>query len=66
MSVAMALNQEEAGYIPLLDVGKAIAVMKGRVFAPLYLQFPKFDIRKGSVTDDVLRAGFTTNSDKAR
>lgn len=47
----MGLDKEESEYLKLLDVGQAIVSMKGRVFEPLLVGFPKVDIRKGLIQD---------------
>lgn len=57
MSNCMALNEEEAGCVNLLEVGHAVMSLKGRVTDPLYVRFPRIDIRKGIVTDDDLKSG---------
>jgi len=46
ISRCMGLNSEEQGYINLLDVGEAIVALKGRVKQPLYVGFPKVEIKK--------------------
>jgi DNA helicase HerA-like ATPase len=52
MSSCMGLTKEEAEYINLLDVGQAIVGLKGRVFVPLHVVFPKVGIEKGRIKDD--------------
>lgn len=54
ISECMSLNQEEAGCIPLLEVGHGIAVLRGRAFVPLHLRLPKVNIQKGAIQDEVL------------
>jgi len=47
----MGLDREESEYINLLEVGHAILSLKGRVFVPLYVAFPKVYIKKGIIKD---------------
>lgn len=56
ISNCMGLDKEEAGYLDLLEVGHAIVSLRGRVFAPLYVMFPKIEVRKGLVTDTDITA----------
>lgn len=51
MAQCMGLDKEEQNCIPLLDVGHAIVRMKGRLFHPLLVRFPKASIRKGIIDD---------------
>jgi len=51
ISKSMGLTEEESDYIDLLDVGEAIVSLKGRVFVPLYVVFPKVELKKGFVKD---------------
>lgn len=55
MSSCMGLTKEEADYVNLLDVGQAIVSLKGRVFVPLYVVFPKVDVKKGLIQDSHLQ-----------
>jgi len=55
MSSCMGLDKEEADYLKLLEVGHAIVSLKGRIFAPLHVQVPKFQLRKGAISDEDLR-----------
>ena len=48
----MSLTKEESDFIDLLDVGEAIISLKGRVFVPLYVVFPKVELKKGFVKDE--------------
>ncbi len=50
----MNLTKEESDYIDLLDTGKAIISLKGRVKVPLHVQFPKMVLQKGLVKDNDL------------
>ena len=56
ISNCMGLNSEESEYINLLEVGHAIVCLKGRVFVPLHVGFPKIDVKKGLVKDSDLVA----------
>jgi len=51
----MGLDREESEYLKLLDVGHAIVSLKGRVFQPLHVRFPRVGVEKGVVTDGSLR-----------
>jgi hypothetical protein len=51
----MGLNKEESEYLNLLEVGHAIVSLKGRVFTPLYVAFPRVAVRKGAIGDEELR-----------
>ena len=51
MSSCMALSKEEYEYLNLLEVGHAIVSLKGRVFVPLHVAFPKVTLQKGVITD---------------
>ncbi len=54
ISLCMGLNKEESDYINLLEVGKAVVSMKGRINAPLLVAFPKIDLKKGLIQDSNL------------
>ena len=55
ISKAMMLNEEETPYIDLLEVGHAVVKLKGRFFQPVLVKFPKIDIHKGKITDDMVK-----------
>jgi len=55
ISNCMGLTKEESEYIDLLEVGDSIVALRGRVFVPLHVGFPKVDIRKGSIRDSEVR-----------
>ncbi len=57
MSNCMSLNKEEAACINLLNVGHGIVSMKGRITTPIYVRFPRVDVRKGSVGEADLITG---------
>jgi len=57
MSSCMGLDKEESEYVNLLEVGHSVVSLKGRVFAPLHVSFPKVDVKKGVVLDADLKAG---------
>ena len=52
MSNCMSLTKEEVDFISLLDVGHAIVSLKGRINLPLYVVFPKVEVKKGLIEDD--------------
>lgn len=54
IATCMGLDKEEADYLKLLDVGQAIVSLKGRVFAPLYVAFPRIAVKKGAMGDERL------------
>jgi hypothetical protein len=47
----MGLKPEEARYLQLLEVGQAVVSLKGRVFVPLHVAFPRSGVAKGRVSD---------------
>lgn len=51
IATCMGLTPEEARYLNLLEVGQAVVSLKGRVFVPLHVAFPRSPVRKGVVTD---------------
>ncbi len=54
MSNCMGLDKEEHECIGLLETGRAVVSLKGRVFQPLHVAFPRVDVEKGRVTDSRL------------
>lgn len=56
ISNCMGLNKEESEYLNLLEVGHAILSLKGRVFVPLHVAFPRIAVRKGAIGDEELRS----------
>ena len=55
MSKAMMLNEEETPYIDLLHVGSSFVKLKGRYYQPVLVKFPKIDINKGYMTDEMVK-----------
>jgi len=51
ISRCMGLNQEESEYIALLDIGKAVISLKGRIQKPLHVAFPRLTLQKGLIQD---------------
>ncbi len=49
MARCLNLDDEERGYIDLLEVGEAVVALKGRVRCPLHVAFPKVEVGKGLV-----------------
>jgi len=47
----MGLTPEEGRYLQLLEVGQSVVCLKGRVFVPLHVAFPRSQVRKGAVSD---------------
>jgi hypothetical protein len=54
MSSCMGLSKEEYEYLNLLEVGHAVVSLKGRVFVPLHVAFPKIAVHKGIIKDSDL------------
>ena len=54
ISKAMMLNDEETPYIDLLPVGSSIVKLKGRFHQPILVRFPKIEIKKGLITDEMV------------
>lgn len=57
ISNCMGLEKEESEYLNLLEVGHSIISLKGRVFVPLHVVFPKIEVKKGFVRDADLQTG---------
>ncbi len=55
VSTSFSLTMEERNYLDWSDVGHAIISMKGRVHVPLHVRFPRVEVKKRFVDDDVLR-----------
>ncbi|MFW9873893.1 MAG: ATP-binding protein [Candidatus Thorarchaeota archaeon] len=55
ISKAVNLNKEEIDYLDKLETGHAIVKLKGRCFEPFLVVFPKIDIKKGLITDEILK-----------
>jgi hypothetical protein len=55
MATCMGLNREEAEALNLLQVGHAVVTLKGRVFQPLHVRFPRVEVRKGAIRDEQIR-----------
>ncbi|GAB6909672.1 hypothetical protein JCM12296A_55200 [Desulfosarcina cetonica] len=55
ISACMMLEIEEMKYIDLLEVGHAIVKLKGRAYRPMLVKVPYIPIKKGKITDGVLK-----------
>ena len=51
----MMLERDEKEYPGNLDTGKAIVRLQGRIMKPFLITIPEFDIKKGAITDEMLR-----------
>jgi hypothetical protein len=51
----MMLDTSEKEYPGNLEVGEAIVRLQGRIMKPFLIKIPEFDIKKGTVTDEILR-----------
>ena len=49
------LGYDDRDYLGRLPVGQAIVKLQGRWFEPFLIKIPRMDVRKGSVTDAMLR-----------
>jgi DNA helicase HerA-like ATPase len=55
ISACMMLEIEEMKCIDLLEVGHAIVKLKGRAYRPMLIRVPLIPVKKGKITDDVLK-----------
>lgn len=51
----MMLGRTEKEYPGNLEVGEAIVRLQGRIMKPFLIKIPEFEIKKGVVTDEILR-----------
>lgn len=51
----MMLNKGEKEYPGNLEIGQAIVRLQGRIMKPFLIKVPEFEIKKGAVTDEMLR-----------
>ena len=51
----MMLNRAEKEYPGNLEIGQAIVRLQGRIMKPFLIKVPEFEIKKGAVTDEMLR-----------
>ena len=56
MAQCMLLENEEKDILGSLEVGQAVVKLQGRVQAPFLIRIPQFQIVKGAVTDEMVRA----------
>ena len=54
VSTCMQLTKDQAEYIGMLEVGRAIFSFSGRVFSPLFVSIPLVPLSKGKVSDTFL------------
>jgi len=51
----MMLDSTQKEYPGNLEVGEAIIRLQGRIMKPFLIKVPEFDIKKGVITDEILR-----------
>ncbi|MFX0097872.1 MAG: ATP-binding protein [Candidatus Hodarchaeota archaeon] len=51
----MMLDRTEKEYPGNLEIGEAIVRLQGRIMKPFLIKIPEFEIKKGVVTDEILR-----------
>ena len=56
MAQCMLLENEEKDILGSLEVGQAVVKLQGRVQRPFLIRIPQFQIVKGAVTDEMVRA----------
>ena len=56
MAQCMLLENEEKDILGSLEVGQAVVKLQGRVQGPFLIGIPEFQIVKGAVTDEMVRA----------
>ena len=54
MSACMQLSREQAEYLGMLPVGKAIISLSGRFCVPVLVAFPLVPVKKGFVADSMI------------
>jgi len=55
MAQSMLLDSQERDILGSLEVGRAVVKLQGRIQKPFLVEIPKFNIKKGSFTDDDVR-----------
>jgi len=55
MGQCMLLEDKERDNLGMLEVGQAIVKMQGRIVRPFMVRIPEFKLRKGTVTDEMVR-----------
>ena len=55
MSQCMLMNSTEKEILGSLEVGLAVVKLQGRIAKPFVVRIPQFDIKKGLVTDEMVR-----------
>jgi len=51
----MMLEDDEKNYPGNLELGEAIVRLQGRIMKPFLIKIPEFDIKKGLVTDEMIK-----------
>jgi len=65
MAQCMLLENEEKDILGSLEVGQAVVKLQGRVQGPFLIRIPEFQIVKGAVTDEMIRARLRTEQEYA-
>ena len=60
MGQCMLLEDKERDNLGMLEVGQAIVKMQGRIARPFMVRIPEFKLRKGTVTDEMVRKRMTS------
>jgi len=55
MGQCMLLEDKERDNLGMLEVGQAIVKIQGRIVRPFMVRIPEFKLRKGTVTDEMVR-----------
>jgi len=55
VAACMMLEDSEKNYLGNLEVGEAIVRLQGRIMKPFLIKIPEFEVKKGSITDEMIR-----------
>jgi hypothetical protein len=55
ISSAMLLEESEQDYLGMLEVGSGIVRLQNRMTKPFLVKFPRYEVKKGLVTDEKIR-----------
>ncbi|MEO0126292.1 MAG: DUF87 domain-containing protein [candidate division WOR-3 bacterium] len=55
VAASMMLEDSEKDYLGNLEVGEAIVRLQGRIMKPFLIKIPEFEVKKGSITDEMIR-----------
>jgi len=55
VAACMMLEDSEKDYLGNLEVGEAIVRLQGRIMKPFLIRIPEFEVKKGTVTDEIVR-----------